>query len=126
MLLDINWDADAEVHSVSSSNMRLVSYDQSEDCHPETQAVPQVCFWGQSLSFSGSSVRTGPNSVKCMDATLAPMGLQSVRVLNYLNDWLILVQLQEFAICHRDLVLNHLQSLELRLNPWKSMLLLRQ
>lgn len=61
-----------------------------------------------------------------MDAALAPMGLQGVLVLNYINDWLILAQTRELAICHRDLVLNHLQSVELRLNPQKSMLLLRQ
>ena len=29
---------------------------------------------------------------KCMDAALAPLRLQGIRILNYINDWLILAQ----------------------------------
>ncbi len=37
-------------------------------------------------------------STKCMDAALAPLRLQSIRVLNYLDDWLILAQFEALAV----------------------------
>ncbi len=57
---------------------------------------------------------------KCMDAALAPLRLQGIRVLNYIDDWLILAQSREMAVRHRDVVLGHIQSLGLRLNTKKS------
>jgi hypothetical protein len=59
---------------------------------------------------------------KCMDAALAPLRLEGIRVLNYIDDWLILAQSRELAIRHRDVVLAHIQSLGLRLNTKKSVL----
>ncbi|KAI2653826.1 Gag-Pol polyprotein [Labeo rohita] len=53
---------------------------------------------------------------KCMDAALAPLRLQGIRILNYIDDWLILARSQELALRHRDVVLAHLRSLGLRLN----------
>ncbi len=60
---------------------------------------------------------------KCMDAVLFPLLLQGVRVLNYLDDWLVLTQSQTHACSHQDLVLNHLSSLGLRTNPQNSVLI---
>ncbi|XP_032363307.1 uncharacterized protein LOC116675969 [Etheostoma spectabile] len=59
---------------------------------------------------------------KCMDAALAPLRLQGIRVLNYIDDWLILAQSRELAVRHRDVVLAHLLRLGLRLNEGKSVL----
>ncbi|KAI2655571.1 Transposon Ty3-I Gag-Pol polyprotein [Labeo rohita] len=59
---------------------------------------------------------------KCMDAALAPLRLQGIRILNYIDDWLILARSQELALRHRDVVLAHLRSLGLRLNAKKSVL----
>jgi hypothetical protein len=59
---------------------------------------------------------------KCMDAALAPLRLQGIRVLNYLDDWLILAQSRKLVAHHRDIVLSHIQSLGLRLNSEKSVL----
>ncbi|XP_077060691.1 uncharacterized protein LOC143712393 [Siphateles boraxobius] len=59
---------------------------------------------------------------KCMDAALAPLRLQGIRVLNYLDDWLILAQSRNLVAHHRDIVLSHIQSLGLRLNSEKSVL----
>ncbi len=53
---------------------------------------------------------------KCMDAALAPLRLQGIRVLNYLDDWLILAHSRELVSRHRDIVLGHIHSLGLRMN----------
>ncbi len=60
---------------------------------------------------------------KCMDAALAPLRLQGIRVLNYLDDWLILAHSRELVSRHRDIVLSHIHSLGLRMNTKKSVLL---
>ncbi len=60
---------------------------------------------------------------KCMDAALAPLRLQGIRVLNYLDDWLILAHSRELVSRHRDIVLHHIHSLGLRMNAKKSVLL---
>ncbi len=59
---------------------------------------------------------------KCMDAALAPLRFQGIRVLNYLDDWLILAHSRELASPHRDIVLHHIHSLGLRMNAKKSVL----
>ncbi|KAI2647573.1 Protein P [Labeo rohita] len=59
---------------------------------------------------------------KCMDAALAPLRLQGIRVLNYLDNWLILAHSMELVSHHRDVLLHHIQSLGLRLNTKKSVL----
>ncbi len=46
-----------------------------------------------------------------------------MRILNYLDDWLILAQSQDQLCEHRDLVLSHLSQLGLRVNWEKSKLL---
>lgn len=58
---------------------------------------------------------------KCIDAALAPLRIQDIRVLNYMDDWLILAQSQEMAARHRDVVFDHMKCLELKLNSKKSM-----
>ncbi|XP_067298541.1 sialoadhesin-like [Pseudorasbora parva] len=58
-----------------------------------------------------------------MDAALAPMRLQGIRVLNYIDNWLIMAKSHEMAIRHRDVILAHLRCLGLRLNTAKSVLI---
>ncbi|KAI2661633.1 Transposon Ty3-G Gag-Pol polyprotein [Labeo rohita] len=59
---------------------------------------------------------------KCVDAALAPLRLQGIRILNYIDDWLILAQSEMEAVRHRDVVLAHMKALGLRLNAKKSVL----
>ncbi|KAI2662377.1 Transposon Ty3-G Gag-Pol polyprotein [Labeo rohita] len=59
---------------------------------------------------------------KCVDAALAPLRLQGIRILNYIDDWLILAQSEMVAVRHRDVVLTHMKALGLRLNAKKSVL----
>ncbi len=57
-----------------------------------------------------------------MDAALAPLRLQGIRILNYIEDWLILAHSEQLAFRHRDVVLAHMKELGLRLNAKKSVL----
>ncbi len=55
---------------------------------------------------------------KVVEAALVPLREQGVRILNYLDDWLILAQSQDQLCEHRDMVLSHLSQLGLQVN-WK-------
>ncbi len=57
---------------------------------------------------------------KVVEAALVPLREQGVRILNYLDDWLILAQSRKQLSAHRDLVLKHLSLLGLRVNWEKS------
>ncbi len=59
---------------------------------------------------------------KCVDAALAPLRLQGIRILNYIDDWLILAQSEQLAVRHQYVVLAHMKDLGLRLNANKSLL----
>ncbi len=59
---------------------------------------------------------------KCVDAALAPPWLQGIRILNCIDDWLILVQSEQTLVRHRDVILAHMKELGLRLNAKKSVL----
>ncbi len=59
---------------------------------------------------------------KVVEGALTPLQEVGVRILNYLDDWLILAQSREQLGDHRDLVLRHLSHLGLRVNWEKSKL----
>ncbi len=59
---------------------------------------------------------------KVMDAALAPLRLQDIRALNYLDDWLILAHSRELVSYHRDIILRHIRALGLRTNTNNSVL----
>ncbi len=59
---------------------------------------------------------------KVVEGTLTPLREVGVRILNYLDDWLILAQSREQLGDHRDLVLRHFSQLGLRVNWEKSKL----
>ncbi len=59
---------------------------------------------------------------KCVDAALEPLRLQGIRIMNYIDDWLILAQSHQLAVRYRDIVLAHMKELGLWLNAKKSVL----
>ncbi len=59
---------------------------------------------------------------KFKDAALAPLRIQGIRVLNYLDDWLNLAHSRESVSYHRDVVLRHVHVIGLRTNTKKRVL----
>ncbi len=59
---------------------------------------------------------------RCMDAALSPLRQMGIRILNYLDDWLILAQSEAVLTSHKTLLLSHLDHLGLRVNFAKSIL----
>ncbi len=59
---------------------------------------------------------------KVAETALVPLREQDVRILNLLDDWLILTQSWDQLCKHRDLLLSHLSQLCLRVNWEKSKL----
>ncbi|KAL0195086.1 hypothetical protein M9458_008658, partial [Cirrhinus mrigala] len=59
---------------------------------------------------------------KVAEAALSPLRERGIRILNYLDDCLILAHSWDLVCAHRDMVLNHLAQLGLRVNWEKSKL----
>ncbi|XDV37836.1 hypothetical protein PO909_007375 [Leuciscus waleckii] len=59
---------------------------------------------------------------KVAEVAIVPMREQGVRILNYLDDWLILAHFRDVLCDHRDMVLRHLSRLGLQVNWDKSKL----
>ncbi len=58
----------------------------------------------------------------CVDAALSPLRASGMRILNYLDDWLILAKSRDTLLSHIDSLLIHLESLGLCVNRRKSIL----
>ena len=63
---------------------------------------------------------------RCMDAALSPLRQGGIRILNYLDDWLVCAGSEEQCRHHVARLLSHVQGLGLRLNYKKSRLELSQ
>ncbi|KAL0182109.1 hypothetical protein M9458_021484, partial [Cirrhinus mrigala] len=59
---------------------------------------------------------------KVAEGALTPLWQKGIRILNYLDDWLIIAHSRDLLCEHRDLVLRHLSHLGLRVNREKSKL----
>ncbi|XDV36609.1 hypothetical protein PO909_006355 [Leuciscus waleckii] len=94
--------------------------------HPHHRKFLRFAFGGEAYQYWVLPFGLGLSPrifTKCMDAALAPLRLQGIRVLNYLDDWLILAQSEQLAVRHRDVVLSHIKRFGLWLNAKKSVLL---
>ncbi len=90
-----------------------------QDDHAE--ADPLADLHRGLVLFSGPERRILSHP-KCMDAALSPLRQMGIRILNYLDDWLILAQSEVELLSHRTLILSHLERLGLRVNFAKSAL----
>ncbi|KAL0161814.1 hypothetical protein M9458_041210, partial [Cirrhinus mrigala] len=59
---------------------------------------------------------------KVAEGALNPLWRKGIRILNYLDDWLIMAHSRDLLCEHRDLVLQHLSHLGLQVNREKSKL----
>ncbi len=59
---------------------------------------------------------------QCMDVALSPLRQMGIRILNYLDDWLILTQSEAVSTSHKTLLLSHLCCLGLKVKFAKSIL----
>ena len=57
---------------------------------------------------------------RCMEAVLGPLRLRGLRVLNYLDDWLVCAQTQQRCRDHVSRLLRHIKKLWLQINEKKS------
>ncbi len=124
-------NVDAETHFRVRPSPRLVCSDRPEGCvlscldPPATQAIPAIRVRGSGISVQGPALRLSLSPrvfTKVAEAALVPLRERGVRILNYLDDWLILAQSREQLRAHKDLVLRHLSQLGLRVNWEKSKL----
>ncbi len=79
-----------------------------------------VAFQYKVLSFG---LPLAPSTfTRCMDAAFSHLRQMGIRILNYLDDWLIPAQSQVVLTSHKTLLLSHLDCLGLRVNYAKSIL----
>ena len=122
-------DAHNSSHRESDPVRGLVRHDRSKDAYFHISILPchrkflRFAFGGEAYQYRvlPFGLALSPRTfTKCMDAALAPLRLQGIRVLNYIDDWLILAKSYDMAVRHRDVVLAHIRCLGLRLNTKKS------
>ncbi|KAI2664621.1 Transposon Ty3-G Gag-Pol polyprotein [Labeo rohita] len=123
-------DAYSQASSVIRSEDWFVTIDL-KDAYFHVSILPQhrkflrFAFRGEAYQYRvlPFGLALSPRTfTKCVDAALAPLRLQGIRILNYIDDWLILAQSEQLAAQHRDVVLAHMKELGLRLNAKKSVL----
>ncbi len=126
-------DDHAEADPLADSHRGLVLYSGPERhilSHPDSppsQTILEIRLRGSGLPVHGPTLwavsSLAPRTfTKCMDAALSPLRQMGIRILNYLDDWLILAQSEVELLSHRTLILSHLERLGLRVNFAKSAL----
>ncbi len=96
---------------------------------PRHRSVLRFAFEGRAYKYKVLPFRLSLSPLvftKVEEAALVPLREQGVRILKYLDDWLILAQSQDQLCEHRDLVLSRLSRLGLQVNWEKSKFSLMQ
>ncbi len=121
-------DAHYQTDCVSNQVRGLVCHDRSQGSYFHVSILPQhrkfvrFAFGGEAYQYRvlPFALSFSPRIfTKCLDAAIAPLRLQGTRILNYINNWLILAQSQQQAIRHQDVIFAHMKELGLRLNAKK-------
>ncbi len=94
--------------------------------HPQHRPFLRFAFEGRAWQYRvlPFGLSLSPRVfMKVVEGALTPLREVGLRILNYLDDWLILAQSREQLGDHRDLVLRHLSQLGLRVRahstrPW--------
>ncbi len=116
---------------VSDQVRGLVCHDRSKRrilpyLHPShSQEVPEVCFRGQSLPISGSSLPSSTLTLhffKVFGCRVSSVAATRHPHIQLHRRWLILTQSEQMVAQHQDVVLAHMKVLGLRLNAKKSVL----
>ncbi len=81
---------------------------------PHHRRFLRFAFKGVAYQYSVLSLASR-TFAKYMDA-LSSLRQMGIRILNYLDDWLILAQSEDEPLSHRSVLLCHLEYLELRVN----------
>ncbi len=124
---DVNAEADPGADSprglvcVRGFEGRVLSHSDSA----ASQTVSEVCFREHSVPILCSPVRAGfgpAHIFKVRGCSTFPPQSGGMRILNYLDDWLILAQSRDTLLSHIDSLLIHLESLGLCVNRRKSIL----
>ncbi len=92
---------------------------------PHHRRFLRFAFQGVAYQYKVLSFRLflAPRTfMQCMDAALYPLRQMGIRILNYLNDWLILAYSEAISTSHKTPLLSHLGCLGLRVNFAKSIL----
>ncbi len=92
---------------------------------PRHRPFLRFVFEGQAYQYKVLPFRLSLSPrvfTKIAEAALAPLREVGICILNYLDDWLILAHSRELVCAHRDMVLDHLARLGLRVNWEKSKL----
>nr|XP_055041699.1 uncharacterized protein LOC129429202 [Misgurnus anguillicaudatus] len=92
---------------------------------PRHRCFLRFAFEGTSYQYSvlPFGLALAPRTfTKCMDAALSPLRASGMRIMNYLDDWLIMAQSRDLLISHIKALLPHLESLGLQINAQKSKL----
>ncbi len=109
----------------------LVHLNRLKDAYFHIQVAPRhrrflrFAFEGVVYQFTvlpfGLSL-TPRTFTKCMEAALSPLKQSGMRILNYLDDWLVLAQSESALLSDKLRLFTHLQSLGLTVNMQNSML----
>ncbi len=121
----------AETNPLTYQTGRLVYLRGFKGClfshsgSPPPQVLPEICIRGDSVPIHSPALRlmSGPRTFKkCMDAALSPLKQSGMRILNYLDDWLVLALSESALLSDKFRLLAHIQSLGLTVNMQRSML----